>query len=107
MTNSGSIYRQNVSFYISEDRPLDLKKIEAWLSQVITAMGANIYRSKGILHVKGQPKRVVFQGVQMSFDATPDRFWNLNERRTSQLVFIGKELEEEKMRAGFESCVAT
>lgn len=95
------------SFYISEDRPLDLKKIEAWLSQVITAMGSNIYRSKGILHVKGQPKRVVFQGVQMSFDATPDRFWNLNERRTSQLVFIGKELEEAKMRAGFESCVAT
>jgi G3E family GTPase len=94
------------SFYVIDERPLDLKRTEAWLSEVIGSMGLNIYRSKGILHIKGQPKRVVFQGVQMTFDATPDRLWNLNEKRVSQLVFIGKELDEAKIRAGFESCVA-
>jgi G3E family GTPase len=94
------------SFYIEEDRPLDLKKVEAWLSELLKKLGADIYRSKGVLHIKGQPKRVVFQGVQMMFDAAPDRFWNPNEKRRSQLVFIGKELDEAKIRAEFEQCVA-
>jgi len=95
------------SFYICDDRPLDLKKIEAWLTEVIQTCGPNIYRSKGILHIKGQPKRVVFQGVQMMFDARPDRFWSVNEKRTNQMVFIGKELDEGQIRAGFERCVAS
>lgn len=94
------------SFYISDDRPLDLKKVEAWLTEVIRDSGEQIYRSKGILHIKGQPKRVIFQGVQMMFDARPDRLWGVSERRVSQLVFIGKELDEAKIRRGFAGCLA-
>jgi G3E family GTPase len=94
------------SFYISDDRPLDLKKIEAWLTEIIREHGGNLYRSKGILVVKGQGKRVVFQGVQTMFDAKPDRLWGLNEPRLSQLVFIGKDLDEAKIRRGFAACVA-
>lgn len=94
------------SFFISDDRPLDLKKVEAWLSEVIRDHGEQIYRSKGILHIKGQPKRVIFQGVQMMFDARPDRLWGVNERRVSQLVFIGKELDEPAIRRGFAGCIA-
>lgn len=94
------------SFYIEEDRPLDLPKLEAWLSELLKTLGADIYRSKGVLNIKGQPKRVVFQGVQMLFDAVPERFWNANEKRKSQLVFIGRELDEKKIRTGFEGCIA-
>jgi G3E family GTPase len=94
------------SFYISDDRPLDLKKVEDWLSEVIREMGEKIYRSKGILQIKGQPKRVIFQGVQMMFDARPDRLWNVGERKVSQLVFIGKQLDEARIRRGFAGCVA-
>ncbi len=94
------------SFYFSEERPLDLKKTEAWLEELLNAHGGNLYRSKGILHIQGQPKRVVFQGVQMIFDAQPDRFWNPGEKRQSQLVFIGKDLDESKIKAGFAACLA-
>ncbi len=94
------------SFYLSDDRPLDLKKVEAWLSELIRELGSNIYRSKGILQIQGQAKRVVFQGVQTMFDAKPDRLWNLGEKKVSQLVFIGKELDEAKIRRGFAGCVA-
>ena len=94
------------SFYLSDDRPLDLKKVETWLTEVIRDLGANIYRSKGILQIQGQAKRVVFQGVQTMFDAQPDRLWQAGERRLSQIVFIGKELDEAKLRAGFEACIA-
>jgi G3E family GTPase len=95
------------SFSIVEDRPLDLKRTEAWISELLGSVGANIYRCKGVLFVQGQPKRVVFQGVQMMFDATPERFWEPDENRQSRMVFIGKELDEAKIRAGFESCLAT
>jgi G3E family GTPase len=95
------------SFCVVEDRPLDLKKTESWISELLGTTGADIYRSKGILHIQGQPKRVVFQGVQMMFDATPDRFWKPEEKRQSRMVFIGRELDEAGIRAGFESCVAT
>ncbi len=94
------------SFFIEEARALDLKKLEAWLSDLLKTLGADIYRSKGVLNIKGQPKRVVFQGVQMMFDAQPERFWNAKEARKSQMVFIGRELDEAKIRAGFEACVA-
>src|SRR5262249_18318106 len=93
------------SLYVSEERPLDLKRVEAWLTEVIRTMGANIYRSKGILHVQGQPKRIIFQGGQLMFDARPERFWNPGEKRLSQLVFIGKELDESAIRSGFEGCI--
>jgi len=94
------------SFFIVDERALDLKKLETWLTEVIRTMGPKIYRGKGILHIAGQPKRVVFQGVQMLFDAAPDRFWNPGEKKMNQMVFIGKNLDEAAIRAGFESCVA-
>jgi G3E family GTPase len=94
------------SFHILEDRPLDLKKTEAWLNELLQKDGEQIYRAKGILHIQGVPKRVVFQSVQMMFDVEPERFWKPDEKRGNQLVFIGKELDEAGIRAGFAACLA-
>ena len=94
------------SFYFTEERPLDLPKAEAWLSELLATHGGNIYRSKGILHIRGQAKRIVFQGVQMMFDARPERLWNPGEKKQSQLVFIGKDLDEAQIKAGFAACLA-
>jgi G3E family GTPase len=94
------------SFFLSDERPLDLKKVEAWLTEMIRELGPNIYRSKGVLQIKGQAKRVIFQGVQTIFDARPDRLWNPGEKRLSQLVIIGKDLDSAKLRQGFEACIA-
>lgn len=94
------------SFYIEEEHPLDLARLEKWLSEMLNRSGENIYRCKGVLHIKGIPKRVVVQGVQMMLDSAPDRFWSPDERRLSQFVFIGRELDEAAIRAGFQSCLA-
>ena len=94
------------SFCIEEERALDLPKLERWLGELLNKSGESIYRCKGVLHIKGIPKRVVVQGVQMMMDSAPDRFWNAGERRVSQFVFIGRELDEAGIRAGFEACVA-
>ncbi len=94
------------SFHILDERPLELKRTEAWLNELLAKDGEKIYRAKGILHIQGVPKRVIFQSVQMMFDVEPERFWNSGEKRGNQLVFIGKELDEAGIRAGFAACVA-
>jgi G3E family GTPase len=94
------------SFCITEERPLDLKKTEKWLSELLAEKGEQIYRSKGILYIKGSAKRIVFQGVQMMFEALPDRLWDIDEKRETRFVFIGKELDEARIREGFSTCIA-
>jgi G3E family GTPase len=94
------------SFYIEDERPLDLKKTEKWLSALLSEKGETIYRSKGVFYIYGMAKRVIFQGVQMMFEAEPDRLWHPGERKVSQLVFIGRDLDEKGIRQAFEECLA-
>jgi G3E family GTPase len=42
----------------------------------------------------------------MIVEGDHQRPWKEGERRESRLVFIGRELDEAKLRAGFESCLA-
>ena len=57
--------------------------------------------------MKDDPQRFVFQGVHMMLDGDHQREWKRGrEARTSRVVFIGRNLPEEKIRKGFESSVA-
>jgi G3E family GTPase len=95
------------SFFVKEKRPLDQAKMEKWLSDLLSGPEAeNLYRSKGFMYLKGQAKRVLYHSVQMMYEAKPDRFWEPNELRETQLVFIGKNLDEAKIRRDIEACVA-
>lgn len=40
----------------------------------------------------------------MIFDGTPDRKWREGEKRQSKMVFIGRDLDAELFREGFEQC---
>ena len=96
----------STSLHLGDDRRSHCQKTEKWHAQVLNGLGPRIYRSEGILHVRGQARRIVVQGVQMMFEAVPDRLWNPGEIKRSQLVFIGRDLDEREIRAGFESCLA-
>ena len=61
---------------------------------------------KGILNFKGTDKRFVFQGVHMLFDGKQDREWKPGENRSSQLIFIGRNLNRQELEEGFRSCLA-
>jgi G3E family GTPase len=87
-------------------KPLDLRKIDQWMGELLGTKGADLYRFKGILSVANENRRVVFQGVHMIFDGRPDRPWRDGERRESRLVFIGKDLDREALRKSFEGCIA-
>ncbi|MBL9202427.1 MAG: GTP-binding protein [Opitutaceae bacterium] len=91
---------------ISTPGDLDGKRLNDWISELLRVQGGDIYRMKGVLAVKGTPKRLVFQGVHMLFDATFDREWKAGEARTNTLVFIGKNLDRAKLTEAFKACLA-
>ncbi|MSU73031.1 MAG: GTP-binding protein [Opitutus sp.] len=84
---------------------LDGKKLNDWIGTLLRVKGGDIYRMKGVLAVKGSPKRLVFQGVHMLFDAKFDREWG-DKPRTNTLVFIGKNLDRAGLTDAFNSCLA-
>jgi G3E family GTPase len=84
---------------------LHLERLSNWLSRLLAEKGADIYRSKGVLSVRGYPNRVIFQGVHMLFDVKADRPWGSEPRRNA-LVFIGRNLDREALTEGFRACMA-
>jgi G3E family GTPase len=76
------------------------------VQNLVATEGKDILRCKGILSFKDDPERFVFQGVHMILDGDHQRKWKDGEERMSRLVFIGRHLPTEKIREGFESCIA-
>jgi G3E family GTPase len=87
-------------------RPLDGRKVTQWLNDVLQTQGPDILRAKGILDVKGEDRRLVFQAVHMIMDGDYQRPWKPDEARYSRMVFIGRNLDEAKLKAGFEATAA-
>jgi G3E family GTPase len=94
------------SISLKTDTPLDPDKFFPFIQNLVQVEGPNILRCKGILSLKDDPQRFVFQGVHMMLDGDHQRAWKDGEARQSRLVFIGRNLPEEKIRKGFESCMA-
>jgi G3E family GTPase len=94
------------SISLTATRPIDGNRVTAWLNNVLQTQGVDILRAKGILDVKGDDRRLVFQAVHMILEGDFQGPWKSADDRYSRLVFIGRNLNEAALRAGFESCIA-
>ncbi|ODT88916.1 GTP-binding protein [Phenylobacterium sp. SCN 70-31] len=94
------------SVSLTADRQVDGNRITAWLNNVLQTQGPDILRAKGILDVKGEDRRLVFQAVHMILEGDFQAPWRDGDKRYSRLVFIGRNLDEDALRAGFENCLA-
>jgi G3E family GTPase len=90
---------------IALDGDLDAKKLNQWMSELLQVKGPDIFRMKGILSIKNDPNRFVFQGVHMLFDGRPDKAWGKTPR-TNKLIFIGRNLNRAELTEGFRACLA-
>lgn len=90
---------------IEQEGDLYPKKLNKWLQTLLAENGADILRMKGVLSLRGEDRRFVFQGVHMLFDGKPGRPWAGDIRRNS-LVFIGRNLDRQKLNNSFQECLS-
>ncbi len=74
-------------------------------AKLLLTQGPDIFRMKGVLNIKGDKRRFVFQGVHMQFDGRPDRPWRADEERANKLIFIGRSLDRSKLEEMFRNCL--
>ena len=84
---------------------LDPDRLNDWLGKLLSEKGVDIFRMKGILSIKDEERRFVFQGVHMLFDGRPDRPWD-GEPRQNSLIFIGRNLDRTELEGSFKACLA-
>ncbi|MBD8495782.1 GTPase [Pseudomonas syringae] len=89
------------SLVLRTDQPLDIDNLSTFMNELLEDHGKQLLRYKGVLNIKGEPRRLVFQGVLKLYGFDWDTEWAEDEPRESVIVFIADELPEEKIRAGF------
>lgn len=85
---------------------MDPKKFFPWIEKTTQMDGPNILRLKGIIALKGDAERYVVQGVHMIVEGDHQRAWKDGEARESRIVFIGRDLDAERIKRTFEACQA-
>ena len=60
---------------------------------------------KGILNLKSDNDQFLLQGMHWDFEGRPGRAWAVDESRVNRLVFIGRNLDAEKITRGLEDCL--
>jgi G3E family GTPase len=94
------------SISLRTDRPMDRRKVARWLTALTKNQGPDILRAKGIIDVKDNNRRLVFQAVHQILEGDLQREWREDEPRFSRMVFIGRNLNEAELKAAFEACIA-
>lgn len=94
------------SFVFRTNQPFDGQKLEQFLGGMIQVYGPDLLRYKGVLWMKGNPNRVVFQGVHMMMGGDTGKPWAKTDKKESVMVFIGKKLPKDLFIAGLEQCLA-
>ena len=93
------------SFFLREERPIDINRFMMWLTPLLQERGEDLLRTKGIFYAQGFKERVVFQSVRMLTAMKPDRPWGPEERKCSEYVVIGRNIDREEFAEGLASCV--
>ncbi len=93
------------SFVFRSEKPFNGDKLEQFLSGMIQVYGPDLLRYKGVLWMKGNPRRVVFQGVHMMMGGDMGKPWG-KDKKQSVMVFIGRKLPRDLFLAGLEECLA-
>ena len=85
---------------------MDHEKFFPWINKLTQIDGPDILRLKGIVAFSGDDDRFVVQGVHMIVEGDHQRPWKENEKRETRMVFIGRNLDQEKIERTFKACIA-
>ena len=94
------------SFVYRSNRPFDPAKLEDFLGAIVNIYGPRMLRYKGVLHMKGTERKVIFQGVHQLMGSDLGPPWAEGEERISKMVFIGIDLPKDIFLQGLEQSLA-
>ena len=93
------------SFVFRSERAFDAARLEDFLGAIVNIYGPRMLRYKGVLHMKGTERKVIFQGVHQLMGSDLGPAWQTDEVRLSKMVFIGIELPKDIFLQGLEQCL--
>lgn len=93
------------SFVFRSDRPFDGPRLGQLMNAMISSQGPRLLRYKGIIHIYGQNRKVVLQGVHQLMSHDMGEPWAQGEARVSKLVFIGIGLPGELITRSLQQCL--
>jgi G3E family GTPase len=93
------------SFVFRADRAFNPAKLEDFLSAIVQVYGPKMLRYKGVLHMKGSDRKVIFQGVHQLMGSDLGPKWAPGEKKGSKVVFIGIDLPRDILLQGLEQCL--
>jgi G3E family GTPase len=94
------------SFVFRADRAFNPAKLEDFLAAIVQVYGPKMLRYKGVLHMKGSDRKVIFQGVHQLMGSDLGPKWAPGEKKGSKMVFIGIDLPRDILLQGLEQCLA-
>lgn len=93
------------AFVFKSTRAFDVNRLDEFLGHLVQVYGPNMLRYKGVLHMHGGERKVLFQGVHQMMGTDLGAKWGENEVKESKMVFIGKELPKPIFISGLEQCL--
>ncbi|UTF53222.1 CobW family GTP-binding protein [Natronosalvus rutilus] len=98
----GAAERHGVSsFVFRSETPFHPERLATWLEEWDGA----IVRAKGVCHVANREEVIGVSQAGPSVKAGPIGPWRPADDRTTQLVFIGREMDEPQIREELETCL--
>jgi G3E family GTPase len=94
------------SFVYRATRPFSPEKLEDFLGAIVQVYGPRMLRYKGVLHMQGTDRKVIFQGVHQLMGSDLGPAWADGEPRTSKMVFIGIDLPKDILVQGLDQSLA-
>ncbi|MEO5324476.1 GTP-binding protein [Mesorhizobium sp. CC13] len=87
------------------DKPFHHDRLTAYLSALLEERGDDMFRTKGIISISGDPRFFVLQAVHRLMDFRADHVWG-KDTPYSKLVFIGRRLDRGELEADLRGCLA-
>ena len=94
------------SLGLTATTPLISHEFNAFMSDLLRHKAKDLYRSKGVLaFVEEGDAKFIFQGVHEQIQYTTAQVgWQPDEPKISKVVFIGRDLDHDELRAGWARC---
>ena len=93
------------SFVFRSDKAFNPARLEDFLGAIVQVYGPKMLRYKGVLHMKGSDRKVIFQGVHQLMGSDLGPKWAPGEKKGSKMVFIGIDLPKDVLLQGLEQCL--